>query len=200
MPTKIALLKLWDSKHHFSEANLPALIHYKSGEGGSNYSMVVIENLILQWSKVLLITWYQAAKDKLFTEIKAIANDIVIVKTIDDVKKYRNTQVIIINEDNEKLCIQAIRKLDDTKDRIIFIKNIDIFHKPLLTLCLKYNKLILSWDLDTCTSTEAILKKRFNSILLFSQPKSKIPYRFIPLKKYIWYIRSQNKTGYIKTI
>jgi len=73
MPTKVNLLRLWDAKHHFSEANLPALIHYKSGEGGSNYSMVLIENLILQWSNVILITWYQAAKDKLFKENKMFA-------------------------------------------------------------------------------------------------------------------------------
>jgi hypothetical protein len=200
MPTKVNLLKLWDSKHHFSELNLPALIHYKSWEGGSNYSMVLIENLILQWSKVILITWYQAAKDKLFEEIKAIAKNIVIVKSISDVKRFKNKQVIIINESDEKLCLQAIKTLEDINERIIFIKNIDIFQKPLLTQCLKYKKIILSWDLDTCTSTEAILKKRFTSILLFSQPKAKISYKFVPLEKYIWYIRSTNKEWYIKSM
>lgn len=200
MIKEINILKLWNPKHHFSEANLPALIHYKGWEGGSNYSMVLIENLILQWSKVLLITWYQAAKDKLFTEIKTLTKNIVIVKMTDDLKKHKDKQVIIINEDDEKLCLQAIKELKDINERIIFIKNIDIFHKPLLTLCLKYNKLILSWDLDTCTSKEVILKKIFNSIILFSQPKVKILCKFIPLEKYIWYIRSKNKEWYVKSI
>ncbi len=199
MPSKINLLKLWDSTHHFSEANLPALIHYKCKEGWSNYSMVLIENLILQWSKVVLITWYQAAKDKLFEEIKPIAKNIVIVKSLEDVKNFKNKQVIIINEDDEKLCLQTIKTVKDIDERIIFVKNIDIFHKPLLNECLKHKLLILSWDLDSCTSKEVMLKKRFNSTILFSQPKTKMTYKFVPKEKYIWYIRSKNKTGYIQT-
>ncbi|MEI7557300.1 MAG: hypothetical protein WCJ45_00105 [bacterium] len=44
---------------------------------------------------------------------------------------------------------------------------------------MKYDKVILSGELDDCLAKENILKKKYNSILLFSQPKIKLPYKFI---------------------
>jgi hypothetical protein len=199
MTTKINFLKVWDTKHHFSEKNLPALIHYKSKEGWSHYSMVLIENLALQWHKVLLVTWYPQAKEQFYQETKKIAKNTIIVNTIEDIKKYKNKQVIVIHDDDEKLCLDAIKILDDINERIIFIKNIDIFHKKLINTCLKYDKLILSGEIDACLAKEKVLNKIYNSILLFSQPKTKIPYKFIESEPYTGYIRSKNKEWYVRS-
>ena len=79
-----------------------------------------------------------------FTETKTIAKDTVVIEKITDIEKYKNKQVIIINNDDEKLCLTAIKKLEDIDDRIIFIKNIDICHTPLFKACIKYKKIILS--------------------------------------------------------
>ncbi len=199
MTTKINFLKVWDAKHHFSEKNLPALIHYKCKEWWSHYSMVLIENLALQWSKVLLVTWYPQAKEQFYQETKKIAKNIIVANTIEDIKKHRDKQVIVIHDDDEKLCLEAIKSLDDIHERIIFIKNIDIFHKRLLNTCLKYDKVILSGELDDCLAKENILKKKYNSILLFSQPKIKLPYKFIESEQHTWYIRSENKEWYVRS-
>ncbi|MEI6671868.1 MAG: hypothetical protein WCL02_00435 [bacterium] len=104
--------------------------------------------------------------------------------TLDEVRKNKDKQVIIIHDDDEKLCLDAIKTLDDIHTRILFIKNIDIFHNHLLTTCLKYDKLILSGDLDVCGAKNMISKKKYTSLILFSQPKTKLPYTFVPLEQY----------------
>jgi hypothetical protein len=141
--------------------------------------MVLIENLALQGSKALILTGYPQAKDQFYLETKQISKDTVVANNIEDIRKYKDKQVIVIHNDDEKLCLAAINMLDDINERIIFIKNIDIFHKSLLNACLKHNKFILSGELDACPAKEAIVKKKYNSVLLFSQPKIKVPYTFI---------------------
>lgn len=108
----------------------------------------------------------------------------VVVHTLAELKKNKDKQVIVIHDDDEPLCLTAIKELPDINQRIIFIKNIDLFHKNLLTTCLKYNKLILSGDLDACSAKVNISKKKYTSILLFSQPKTRLPHTFVPLELY----------------
>lgn len=146
--------------------------------------MVLIENLAIQGSKALILTGYPQAKEQFLKEAKKIAKNTIVVINENELKKNKDKQVIIINSGDEKLCLTAIKMLDDINERIIFIKNIDIFHKRLLNNCLKYDKLILSGEIDPCVAKEDILKKKYNSILLFSQPKMKFPYKFIQSEPY----------------
>ena len=161
--------------------------------------MSLIANLALQWSKVLILTWYPEAKEEFYTDTKTIAEETIVVHTLAELKKNTNKQIIVIHDDDEALCLAAIKSLPDINERIIFIKNIEIFHKNLLTTCLKFNKLILSGDLDACVAKANISKKKYTSLLLFSQPKTKLPHTFVPLEQYAWYIRSKNKESYIKS-
>lgn len=200
MDTHVNFLKVGDKKHHFDEHDLPALIHYKPKEWWSHYSMSLIANLVLQWSKALIFTWYPEAKEQFYKDTLQVAEQIIVVHTLAEVKKNKDKQIIIINNDDEKLCLETIKNLPDINDRIIFIKNIDILHKQLLTSCLKYSKLILSGDLDICSAKANLSKKKYTSLLLFSQPKTKLPHTFIPLEQYTWYIRSKNKESYIKSV
>ncbi len=193
----IHLLKLGDKKHHFTEKDLPALIHYKSKEWWSNYSMILIENLVLQWYKAIIFTWYPAAKAKFFTETKKIIKQTAIIKELKDIEKYADKQVIIIDGNNEKLCLATIKKL---QKHIIFIKNIDICHKPLLEECLHHKDIILSGDLDACKTKNKIKNMKFASTILFSQPKTKLLYRFIPTEKYRGYIRSAKTEWYVQVV
>ncbi|MEI6119004.1 MAG: hypothetical protein WCP92_07510 [bacterium] len=120
----------------------------------------------------------------MYTDTKTIAEHIVVIHTLAELKKNIDKQVLIINNADERLCLDAIKNLLDINQRIIFIKNIDILHKQLLMSCLKYSKLILSGDLDVCVAKANISKKKYTSMILFSQPKTKVPYTFIPLEQY----------------
>lgn len=198
MDNSINILKIWDKKHHFSEKDLPTLIHYKTKEWWSYYSTTLIANLALQWSKILFLSGYSEAKEQFSHDTPSLAQQTVVLHTQQEIKKNEGKQIIVIHDDDEKLCLDAIKTLRDIKDRIIFIKNIDLFHKHLLMSCLKYSKLILSWDLDACIAKGSISKKKYNSVILFSQPKTKIPYIFVPLEKYTWYLWSKNMKCYVK--
>lgn len=103
---------------------------------------------------------------------------------MNELKANKDKQIIVIHDADEKLCLEAIKSLTNIHERIIFIKNMDIFHKGLLTTCLKYNTLLLSGDLDACIAKGNISKKKYNSVILFSQPKTKLSYTFIPLEQY----------------
>ena len=117
-------------------------------------------------------------------EAAKIVDKIIVVHTLTELKKNKDKQVIIIHDNDEKLCLEATKNLPDINERIIFIKNIDILHKQLLTSCLKYTKLILSGDLDACSAKANLSKKKYTSLLLFSQPKTKLPHTFVPLEQY----------------
>ncbi|MCX6823930.1 MAG: hypothetical protein NT085_02290 [candidate division SR1 bacterium] len=199
MDSHVNFLKVGDKKHHFDEHDLPTLIHYKAKEGGSHYSMSLIANLVLQGSKALIFTGYPQAKEQFYTDTQAIAEHIVVVHTLAELKKNIDKQVIIIHDADEKLCLAAIKNLPNINERIIFIKNIDILHKQLLTSCLKYTKLILSGDLDACVAKANVSKKKYTSMILFSQPKTTLPHTFVPLEQYTGYIWSKNKESYVKS-
>ncbi|MCX6824878.1 MAG: hypothetical protein NTY80_01520 [candidate division SR1 bacterium] len=199
MSNTIDFLKLGDTLHRFEEERLPMLIHYAPKEGGSNYSMILIENLALQGSKILLFTGYPQAKEQFYTDTKPLVQQTIVVNNTAELIKNKDKQIIIIHDDDEKLCLEAIKTLPDIKDRIIFIKNIDVCHKQLLNTYLTYNKIILSGDLDTCVAKANLSKKKYNSVILFSQPKTALPYKFIPAEKYIGYLRSSNTECYVKS-
>jgi hypothetical protein len=91
-----------------------------------------------------MFTGYPQAKEQFYTETKKISKDIVVIHNLKEIVKNKNKKVIVIHNDDQKLCLAAIKKLDDIDDRIIFIKNIDICHKPLLKECIKHEKIILS--------------------------------------------------------
>ena len=107
-----------------------------------------------------------------------------MISTLSELKKNKDKQILIIHDDDEKLCLEAIKTLEDIHERIIFIKNIDICHKQLFTAYLQYDNLILSGDLDACTAKENILQKTYASIILFSQPEIDFPYIFISGEPY----------------
>jgi hypothetical protein len=179
---------------------LPALIHYKPKEWGSNYSMVLIENLVLRWSKALIFTWFPEAKTQYFRETTRIKEETAILETIADIETYKDKQVLIIHDDDQSLCQEAIKRLTDINDRIIFIKNIDIVHEELIQECLNHSKIILSGNLDECWSKDSIGKNIFTTVILFSQPEIELSQTFIPLKPYTGQIRSKNTEGYVDCI
>jgi len=199
MNSKINVLKVGNKKHHFTEADLPSLIHYKAKTWWSNYSMKLMANLALRWSKAVILTWYPEAKEQFYQDTKTLVEQTATVHTLDEAKENENKQIIIIHGNDEKLCLEVIKSLKDIDERVIFIKNIDIFNMPLFNECLQRSKLILSGNLDFCPAKQIILGKKFASILLFAQPEIDLPYTFVPGELYTWYIRSKNIKWYVKS-
>ena len=197
MKKKVSLLHAWDHQPHFSTQDLPMLLHYQCKQGGSYYSMVLIEHLALQGHKVLLLTWYPQAKEQFLQDTPTLASQTILVDTREDIQTHQDKQLILLRHNDEQLCLQAIKQLKDIDDRIILIKNIELYHKPLITEALNHKKVILSGDLDASKYKKEILAHTYNAVILFSQPKTKIAYTFVPWAQYTGYLRSKKKEGYV---
>src|SRR3989344_2368730 len=108
-----------------------------------------------------------------------------------------DTQAIILESANEKLFLSAIEKLNDINERILFIKNMEVFGNQIFNSCLKFKKIILSGNLDQCSMKKQISKKQYKTIILFNKPKTYLKIEPPNLKKYTGYLWSDNKKGLV---
>jgi hypothetical protein len=63
----------------------------------------------------------------------------------------------------------------DFSERIIFVKNIELFSEALFDLVLPRDNIILSGNVDECVAKWKITEKHWNSIIAFNQPQVIIP-------------------------
>jgi len=186
-----------DEEYHFSENELPCLIIYKEKSGGSHLTITLIADLFLRGSKILFLTAYPMAKDNFLQQIKNKENQITYIKKEKDLINAERSQAIILKSGEEKLYLNAIKKISDIHERIILIKNIEIFSDKLINQSLKMKKIILSGDIDACHNKKQISNKTYKTIIAFSQPKTKLPISIPQLKKYQGHLSNNNKKGLI---
>ncbi|HAE36728.1 MAG: hypothetical protein UR85_C0006G0042 [Candidatus Nomurabacteria bacterium GW2011_GWF2_35_66] len=192
MPDKIILnQKFWNMR----EEDLPCLITYGNKSGGSYFSVVTLANLLLAGSKVLLFTAYPMAKDNFLGQIKGGGQDVSYISNESELNS--KTGAIIIESGNEELFLKALEKLDDIEDRVVLIKNIEVFDSTTIEACLKLKKVIISGDIDLCSSNKLIMDKQFNTIVIFSNPKVTLSFDVPELEKYKGYLWSINSKGIV---
>lgn len=183
--------EFWNPK----EGNLPCLITYAEKSGGSHFSIVLLANLFLSGSKVLLFTAFPMAKDNFIGQIKGGGQSVSIVTNEDEINS--NSQVIIVESGNQELFLKVIESLDDIDSRVVLVKNIELFNSYTVEACLKLEKVIISGDIDLCASNKKIMDKQFNTIVIFSNPKTTLPFDVPELEKYKGYIWSTETKGIV---
>jgi hypothetical protein len=176
--------------------DLPCLITYTEKTGGSHFSVSMVADLFLQGQKILFLTAYPMAKDNFLKQIQGYEKN---TSYISDPKQLNpNTQAIILESGNEDLFLEAIKILPDIKERIILIKNIEVFSQTIFDQCLNYQKIILSGNIDKCSAKIDISNYPFNTIIAFSKPEINLPITLPPLEKYLGYWSGKNKKGLTK--
>jgi hypothetical protein len=178
------------------ENDLPCLITYVEKTGGSHFSVSMIVDLFLQDQKILFLSAYPMAKDNFLEQIKGQEKNVIFVNK--EKKLNATNQVIILESGNEKLFLQALKKLSDIDERIILIKNIEVFSQNVFDACLNNKKIILSGDIDKCVAKKQIASKKFNTIVVFTKPKINLGITVPNLRKYIGYWYSQKIIGQAK--
>lgn len=186
-------LLLNNKKYSFKESCLPCFITYKEKTGGSQISISIIADLFLNGSKILFITAYSAGKDNFIEQIGDIKSDVLYVNDIE--KLNSKNPAIIIESGNELLFLEALKKLDDIEDRIIFVKNIETFSYNLLQKCLQFNKIIISGDINN----NLLKNKNIKSIITFNE-NLELNFNVPKLPKYTGYFHSESDIGFIKII
>ena len=181
--------------YHIGEDGLPCLIHYAPRTGGSHFSVAMVADLFLRGSKILFLTAYPMAKDNFLQQIKG--EELKTAFVTDERQLNSETQAIILESGNEKLFLQAVEKLDDLSERVVLVKNMEVFSDAVFDSCLKLQKIILSGNLDACSMKKKISEKPYKTIVLFG--KSETPLKVEPpeLEKYKGYLWSESKEGLV---
>lgn len=185
-----------EKEYQVSETDLPCLITYAEKAGGSHFSVSMIANLFLQGEKILFLTAYPMAKDNFFEQIKGHESKTTYITN--DSQLDPNNQGIILESGNEELFLKATKQLADINDRIILIKNMEVFGQAVFDICLNYQKLILSGNIDKCIAKKQISQIKFNTIIAFTKPEIDLDIKIPDLEKYAGYWWSKDKEGQSK--
>lgn len=181
-----------DKIYKVSENDLPCLVVYGEKAGGSHFTVTMITDLFLQGKKILFLTAYPMAKDNFLEQIKDFPGKTI---NITDKKQLDDTPGIIIESGNEELFLAALKLLPDIKERIILIKNMEVFSQTVFDACLPFSNLIFSGDIDKCIAKEQIIKNVYKTIVVFTKPQIKLGFEIPALEKYVGYWRGENNKG-----
>ncbi len=192
-------LVLNNESYIISESNLPCLITYGEHMGGSHLSIVLIANLFLSGSKILFLTAYPMARENFLEQIGNDHSDVAFVDSISELEKSLNAQAIILKSGDEALFLEAVKILPDLQERVVLIKNMEVFSEVILDISLTIEKIILSGNIDTCVTKEKIAKKNFKTLIAFNQPEIEIPLTVPVLEKYASFLLS-DITGGVLTL
>ncbi len=182
--------------YQISKNDLPCLITYVEKSGGSHFSVSMLADLFLQGKKILFLTAYPMAKDNFLKQIQGHEKNTSYLTELKQLD--HKAQAIILESGNENLFLEIIKTLPDINERVILIKNIEVFSEAIFDKCLNYQQLILSGNIDKCSSKIAISKYPFNTIITFTKTKIDLGITIPPLEKYLAYWSSKDKKGFTK--
>ncbi len=173
-----------------AENNLPCLITYQDKSGGSQFSVTLVADLFLRGAKILFLTAYPMAKDNFLEQIIDKEKGVIYVEKEEDFSKAQNYQAIIIKSGDANLYLQALKKLSDITERIVLIKNMEVFGMEVFDQSLPLQKIIFSGDIDKCVAKKELAEKQYKTIVVFSKPEISLPVKCPELEKYNAYLWS----------
>lgn len=135
------------------------------------------------------------AKDTFLQQVKGEESKTAFIT--DESQLNTDAQAIILESGNEKLFLKAVEKLRDLNERIVFVKNMEVFNDAAFDSCLKLQKIILSGDLDKCSAKKQISDRQYKTIVLFSKPETPLKVEPPVLEKYTGYLWSDGKEGLV---
>ncbi len=175
---------------------MPCLIHGIDNSGASLLTVSVIADLYRQGYKVLFLSGYPMAREELVSQTEE-PDSTVLVDDENTLQSSFSKRVIFIPRDKIDLFIKATHTLPDISERIILIKNIDLFPIHVFEAIRNRGKIILSGDLDKCNYRDEILKVSLKTKILFSQPDADIGLTIPKLEKFKGYFLSNKERGVV---
>lgn len=168
-----------NKKVDFTEDDFPMLISGASKTGASFFSIGVLANLVSRGLKVLLFSAYPAAKEEFKKQI------------------INSTNAIVIESGDEQVFIETMKGILDLSERVVLIKNIDVYGPKLFNVVKNLKLVIFSGDLDECQFADDLLKTIVSKVF-FSQSNKYPNKEKINLPKYYGKIISKKYNGIIR--
>ncbi len=187
-----------DEEFHFSENDLPCLVHYKEKQGGSQFTVTLVADLFLQGSKILFLTAYPYAKDNFLEQTKGMESKIFFVENKDMLAEAQNYQAIILKSGDSDLYMEALKTLPDISERVALVKNFEIFDQNILECSVKLEKIVLSGDINKSMVKKQISDKLYKTVITFSESETSFSFKIPVLNKYVGYLKTADKEGFVK--
>lgn len=165
---------LLDNKEfHFTQFELPMLIHGEEHVGASLFTMSVVASLYTQGAKVIALTGYPMAREEFINQ----------TGTEEDAHFF--------TKEKKDEFIEYLTNSPDISEYVILLKNIEFYDKEVFSYIKNFKNLILSGDVNRCSFKEEILQYPFSSKIYFSQLTEQLP----ELQKYEALLVSENNRG-----
>ncbi len=194
MPNKILLN---NQEFHFKEGDLPCFVHYREKEGGTHFTISLVADLCLQGSKLLFLTAYPMARDNFLEQVTGMESQIILVESKEALIEAQDYQVIMLKSGDTDLYIEALKTLTDISERVVLVKNFEVFDTSVITESLKLEKIVLSGDIDKSVAKNQIGEKSFKTTVTFSEPETPLTFQVPVLDKYIGFLKTADKEGLI---
>ncbi len=172
---------------HFSKQNLPLLIHGDDGYGASLFSVSVVADLYAQGANLVFLCGYHMARDE-FKEQTQSEDDSI------------DKRVVFIPSEHPELLGDALGSLNDSAERVIFLKNFDLFDEKIFSFVKDLPNLVMMGNIDKCSYAAELLDKRWATQIYFSMPQTTAQTKIPKLEKYKGYLESNDKEGVVSLV
>lgn len=188
MPHKNVVLLETGAIMRFSDEDFPLVIHGAPKTGASHFSLSVVADLFARGRKLLLFTAFPAAREDFLAQTAELgrkAFDVTDPSQIPDA----SGDAIIVKSGDVDLFVEALKRLPDLAERIVFIKNVEALLTPeMIDLIRPLSRLVLSGDFDAAPlGAEAVRVVPPKTKVLLS-PSKVLDVPFPALEKYVGYL------------
>lgn len=182
------------TEFHFKISDLPALIHGVDHAGASLFTVTMMADLYRQGNKILFVSGYHMARDEFISQT-ASSDQIIHLQNEAQFPEAVSKKVTFIQKENIQLLESFVKILPDFMERVVLLKNFDLFDESVFKILNVSPHLILSGDLDRCGYTKAILKYHYQSKIYFSIPEVAQDHNIPSLPKYHGLLQGEHSHG-----
>jgi hypothetical protein len=186
------MLIFGNSRLSLDNSDLPCLIHGAPGSGASFFSInVIAESFYLQGLKILFFTAKPAAREE-FLKLTGM-DDAYIVTDETSMLNSLNKQAVFVNSGDQDLFVRCAEALPDMDDRVIFVKNIELYEEKVFSAISDKTSLILSGDIDTAVCKDMLIQRKYVTKIFFSKPEADMGVVIPDIEKYKGYMDGRRK-------
>ncbi|MEN9328382.1 MAG: hypothetical protein RI947_1190 [Candidatus Parcubacteria bacterium] len=167
--------------------HLPCLIHGADHSGASLFTVTYISDLYRQGAKILFLSGYHMARDE-FDKQTGEPETSMLLSDAAELSTAEVKRTVYVPRERSDLFIEAVKTFRDIDERVILIKNMELFDSSVYSSIKHLKHIVLSGDLDACSYRNEILQSPLKTKIVFSSPKTDIG-EYVPyLEKYNGYL------------
>ena len=180
----------------FFESDLSILIHGEEHAGASLFTVSVVADLYSQGSKILFLSGYPMAREE-FLKQTDDANNFVLGTGNEKPDELQKSRAIFLLKESSDFFVHLMRALPDISERVVLVKNIELFEEKVFDAVKDINKVIISGNLGKCACKESVLKKDFATKIFFSTLVADSSLALPCLEKYQGFLTSPSSNGIV---